>query len=71
MSSAINYLEYDSFEQSACKILPNRVIEAFKPEAFQIVGYPISIKDELELYKYVDVMHESTFEVVIIYFYRV
>ena len=54
MSGAINCLEYDDFEKSACKILPNRIIEAFKPEAFQIVGYPISVNDESELYKYVD-----------------
>jgi hypothetical protein len=64
INGAIKFSEYDRLEAEACKILPNRAIEAFKPEAFQIVGYPIYIKDELELCKYLDVMHESTFEVV-------
>lgn|GEM_PF-3659497 len=53
-----------------CKTLPNRIIEAFRPEAFQAVGYPVTVRDEIELFKYVDVMREPTFEVVYSVFWQ-
>lgn len=54
--------EYDLAEQKAISELPNRVIEAFHPVLFQEVGYPTRVRNEAELWKYVDVMHDLRFE---------
>jgi hypothetical protein len=49
---------YDLAEAQARKELPNRVIEAFAPAAFNVTSYPIHIDDPGELWRYIDVMHE-------------
>ncbi len=53
--------EYDEFESRATRSLPNRIIEAYRPEAFSIVGYPTRVDSLLGLHRYVDVMHETGF----------
>jgi len=54
--------EYDKHEQEAIAVLPNRIIEAFQPVHFYKAGYPSRISRESELVKYMEVMHELSFE---------
>ena len=54
--------EYDQAEEDALLRLPNRIVEAFQPVHFQMVGYPTRIRQERELFKYIDVLHELGFE---------
>lgn len=54
--------EYDRAEQNAVLELSNRVVEAFQPVRFLQTGYPTRIRQESELFKYVDAMHELDFE---------
>lgn len=54
--------EYDTLEQEALSALPNRMVEAFQPVHFGRAGYPVHVRREPELWKYVDVMHELNFE---------
>ena len=54
--------EYERIEQEAMAQTPNRVIEAFQPVTFLQLGYPIRIRSEAELFKYIDVMQETRFE---------
>jgi len=54
--------EYDVLEIAGRQRLPNRVIEAFHPETFSATGYPVHVRDEQELWRYVDVMHETRLE---------
>jgi len=54
--------EYDAAEQEAVSRLPNRIVEAYQPVTFQEVGYPVRVRRESELWKYVDVMQELRFE---------
>jgi hypothetical protein len=39
--------------------LPNRVIEAFQPQVFNTTGYPVHVDHTQDLWRYVDVMHET------------
>lgn len=50
---------YDSQEAEGRIHLSNRVIEAFQPDVFNVLGYPTRVTDERELRRYVDVMHET------------
>ncbi len=59
---SLTVAEYDRMEQDAIAELPNRVIEAFQPVTFLQLGYPIRIRRESELFKYIDVMQETRFE---------
>lgn len=54
--------EYDQAEQLAIAELPNRIIEAFQPITFAATGYPSRIRHEMEMVKFIDVMHEGRFE---------
>ncbi len=53
--------EYNAIESNAIKGLPNRIIGAFQPVAFNLLGYPAHVKGEKELYKFIDVMHEGEY----------
>ncbi|MBI4445903.1 MAG: hypothetical protein HY645_08325 [Acidobacteria bacterium] len=53
---------YENAERQALIRLPNRVVEAFQAVVFQSLGYPFRVREESELFKYVDVMHELRFE---------
>ncbi len=51
--------EYDALESAERMRLTNRMIEAFRPVTFAATGYPVHVSDERELWRYVDVMHET------------
>lgn len=53
---------YNLSEGLAQMDFPNRVIQAWRPLAFEIVGYPHRISHEGELWRFADVMHECRFE---------
>ncbi len=50
---------YDREEQKGRATLSNRIIEAFQPQVFNATGYPVHVRSEAELWRYVDVMHET------------
>lgn len=54
--------EYDEAEAEAIALCPNSIIEAFAPAHFSAVGYPMRVSHERELVRYVDVMHDLSFE---------
>lgn len=62
VTSDLTVAEYDLAEQEAIAVLPNLIIEAAQPVVFNAVGYPTRVRRESELIKYVDVMHEGSFE---------
>jgi hypothetical protein len=62
MTATLQPTVYDALEAAGRGGLPNRVIEAFHPETFSATGYPVHIRDEGELWRYVDVMHETRLE---------
>ncbi len=62
MKNNLEVNQYDELEQKAIRRYPNRIIEAFQPEAFKHVGYPTKIDSYSSLYRYADVMHECGFE---------
>jgi SAM-dependent methyltransferase len=54
--------EYQAREEEAVAGLPNRVVEMVNPVVFASEGYPARVRSESELWKYLDVMHETRFE---------
>jgi SAM-dependent methyltransferase len=54
--------DYESRENAAVSELPNRVVEMVSPVTFASEGYPTRVRSESELWKYLDVMHETRFE---------
>ena len=50
---------YDQEEAKGRALLSNRIIEAFQPQIFNVTGYPVHVTSEAELWRYVDVMHET------------
>jgi hypothetical protein len=50
---------YDLEEEKGRALLSNRVIEAFQPQVFNTTGYPVHVTSNAELWRYVDVMHET------------
>ncbi|EME70541.1 hypothetical protein H261_07923 [Paramagnetospirillum caucaseum] len=50
--------DYDSQERTARSRLSAREISAFGPVTFQDYGYPVVVREEIELLRYVDAMHE-------------
>ena len=50
--------EYDSQERMARSRLSAREIQAYGPVTFQDYGYPGTVREEFELLRYVDAMHE-------------
>ena len=54
--------KYRACEEAGRRKLPNRVVEMVNPIVFASEGYPTRIHSEEELWKYLDVMHETRFE---------
>jgi hypothetical protein len=50
---------YDFAEAAAADRYSNRVVQAFYPEMFQTLGYPMRVKSSSQLWRYIDVMHET------------
>lgn len=57
----LNVEDYEAIERENIKKLPNRIIEMVNPVVFSSEGYPTRVRDEQELWKYIDVMHETRF----------
>jgi hypothetical protein len=55
----LSVASYDRAERQAVDSLPNRIIEACRPELFLKVGYPVEVASESGLSRFVDVMHEN------------
>lgn len=51
--------EYDNYEKQGQRALTNRVVEAFSPITFDATGYPTRVSETKELWKFIDVMHET------------
>jgi hypothetical protein len=50
---------YDAAEAAAGDRFSNRIVQAFYPEMFQTLGYPMRVKRAEQLWRYIDVMHET------------
>ena len=48
---------YDLLEKEGMASLPNRFVEAFKPETFERIGFSVKIYQEKEIVKYIDSQH--------------
>jgi hypothetical protein len=59
---SLTVAEYNRAEAAAEVELPNRLIQACRPELFATVGYPSRVADDRALFRYVDVMHELRFD---------
>jgi hypothetical protein len=53
---------YDAAESAAAEAYPNRILQAFYPEMFAAVGYPGRVGSARQLWRYIDVMHETRTE---------
>ena len=53
---------YDAAESAAAEPYPNRILQAFYPEMFAAVGYPGRVGSVRQLWRYIDVMHETRTE---------
>ena len=59
----LTVVEYNTAEETAISHLPNRIVESyFLPLSFLKTSYPTRVRNESELWKYVDVMHSLRFE---------
>lgn len=58
----LSLADYESREQIAADELPNRVVEMVNPVVFASEGYPMRVRNEKVLWRYLDVMHETRFE---------
>ena len=50
---------YDAAECVAADRYCNRIVQAFYPEMFATLGYPSRVKSVDQLWRYIDVMHET------------
>jgi hypothetical protein len=50
---------YDVAERAAAEKFPNRILQAFYPEMFATLGYPARVERVDQLWRYIDVMHET------------
>jgi hypothetical protein len=53
---------YEAAESAASEAYPNRILQAFYPEMFATVGYPGRVGSVRQLWRYIDVMHETRTE---------
>jgi hypothetical protein len=53
---------YDAAERAAAEKYPNRILQAFYPEMFATLGYPARVERVDQLWRYIDVMHETRTE---------
>jgi hypothetical protein len=56
---ALDVETYDAQEVAAIDRLPIRIIQAFFPEMFAAVGYPARVQRAGQLWRFIDVMHET------------
>jgi len=54
--------DYNQLEKNAIENLPNRVVEMCRTVMFNSEGYPSRVSKKEELWKFLDVMHETRFE---------
>ncbi|MBF0132992.1 MAG: hypothetical protein HQL75_10460 [Magnetococcales bacterium] len=59
--SVLSIEHYNQQEESARIRHPNRIVEAFSPVIFEKLSYPHRIRQEEELWKFLDVMHENEY----------
>jgi hypothetical protein len=59
MSELLDVCTYDAAENAAVDRFSNRIVQAFCPEHFATVGYPMRVKRADQLWRFVDVMHET------------
>lgn len=59
MSDLLDISTYDAAENAAVDRFSNRVVQAFYPDLFATVGYPMRVKRADQLWRYIDVMHET------------
>jgi hypothetical protein len=50
---------YDAAETAAADRYGNRIVQAFYPEIFVTLGYPVRVKRIDQLWRYIDLMHET------------
>ena len=50
---------YDAAEKTAADRYGNRVLQAFYPEMFVTLGYPVRVARTDQLWRYIDLMHET------------
>ena len=50
---------YDAAETAATDRYGNRIVQAFYPEIFVTLGYPVRVKRNDQLCRYIDLMHET------------
>lgn len=51
--------DYNVNEKEGKRELPNKFVEAFQPENFNQTGFPSRIEDEMEVYKFIECMHDG------------
>jgi hypothetical protein len=54
--------DYNQRELQATDVLPNRVVEMVNPVVYASEGYPLRVRQERTLSRYLDVNHETRFE---------
>jgi hypothetical protein len=59
VSDLLDMSTYDAAENAAVDRLSNRIVQAFYPDVFATVGYPVRVKRADQLWRYIDVMHET------------
>jgi hypothetical protein len=59
MTTFLDVLTYDVAEIAASDRFSNRILQAFSAEFFATVGYPMRVERADQLWRYIDVMHES------------
>jgi hypothetical protein len=62
MSKLLDISTYDAAENAAVDRYSNRIVQAFYPEHFATVGYPMRVRRADQLWRFIDVMHESQFD---------
>jgi hypothetical protein len=58
-ASLLDVATYDAAEEVAAGQFSNRIVQAFYPEMFTTLGYPMRVKRAEQLWRYIDVMHET------------
>jgi hypothetical protein len=58
-ASVLDVETYDAAERAAADKYSNRILQAFYPEMFAALGYPARVERTDQLWRYIDVMHET------------
>lgn len=57
--SLLDAKTYDAMEAAGARGWSNAVLQAFQPDVFGTVGYPMRVNGSEDLWRYIDVMHEA------------